>query len=129
MHTHVGNMCEFVQKNQEMMFDALNEELKKKNKSTTGTFVRSFDDVLGWSKSIDGVTSDETMWQLSHGVFDNEEATKEFLDETSTLWGIDFNNEDSYRFVISLFNCALKCERRKINSENNKAHGKVTPKQ
>ena len=77
--TRVGNMREFAQRKiQEMMVNALNEELKKKNNSTAGTFVHSFDDVLEWIKSIDGVTNDKTMWQLLHGVLGNVESMKDF---------------------------------------------------
>ena len=48
----------------------------KKNKPTAGTFVHSFDDVLEWSKSIDGAVSDKIMWQFLCGVFDDEEIIK-----------------------------------------------------
>ena len=40
-----------------------------------------------------------------------------------------FDNKDSYGFIRSLFNCALRHERRRINSETNKACGKVMQKQ
>ena len=74
---HVGKMGESSRRKiQEVVVDALNEELKKKNKSTAGTFVHSFDDVLEWSKSIDGAVSDKIMWQFLCGVFDDEEIIK-----------------------------------------------------
>ena len=66
------------EKIQEMMVDALNEELKKKNKSTAGTFVHSFDNILERSKSIDGAMTNKTMWQFLCGAFENEETTKCF---------------------------------------------------
>ena len=69
------------------------------------------------------------MWQFLCGVFTNEEIMKDFLDETKQLWGIDFDNEDAYGFIRSLFNCALRCERCRINSETNRACGKVIQKQ
>ena len=68
------------------MVHALNEELKNKNKSTSGTFAHNFDDVLEWSKSIDGTMNDKTMWKLLCGVCDNEEIKKDFLDKTRQLW-------------------------------------------
>ena len=42
---------------------------------------------------------------------------------------MDFYNEDSHGFIRSLFNCTLRYERRRINSETNKSHGKVMQKQ
>ena len=102
---------------------------KKIYKSTSGTFVHSFDDVLERSKSIDGATSNKTVWQFLHGVFDNEETMKEFLDEMKKCWGIDFDYENSYGFIGSLFNHALRHESCKINSETNKACGKVMQKE